>query len=178
MFSIMYPIILITKLQCLEYDDVTGDCLRSRVRGAELININKHLWYAFVANLPQASLDSDLPNLEVELGLKNAIPIDALIVGVENYIHRRPVIFIHSAASNEDDESARFLISVDDTEEDYEIVEPAYSDWLIRIYLSLRSVSVTMETSDMKTFHVKATTTRKIKKKLEKLINNAKTIEV
>jgi len=178
MISIMYPIILITKLQCLEYDDVTGDCLRSEVRDTELINVGRHRWYAFVANLPQASLYSDLPNLEVELGLKNAIPIDALIVGVENYIHRRPVIFIHSAASNEDDERARFLISVDDTEEDYEIVEPAYSDWLIRIYLSLRSVSVTMETSDMKTFHVKATTTRKIKKKLEKLINNAKTIEV
>lgn len=48
----MYPIILITKLQCLEYDEVTGDCLRSRVRGAELINVGKHLWYAFVANLP------------------------------------------------------------------------------------------------------------------------------
>jgi len=35
-----------------------------------------------------------------------------------------------------------------------------------------------METSDMKMFHVEATTTRKIRKKLEKLINNAKTIEV
>ena len=174
----MYPIILTTKLQCLEYDDVTGDCLRSRVRGAELINVGKHLWYAFVANLPQASLDSDLPNLEVELGLKNAIPIDSLIVGVENYIHRRPVIFIHSAAGNEDDERAKFLISVDDAEKDYEIVEPAYSDWLIRIYLSLPAVSVIMETSDMRVFHVEATTTRKIKKKLEKLINNAKTIEV
>ena len=173
----MYPIILITKLQCLKYDDATGDCLRSRVRGAELINVGKHLWYAFVANLPQASLDSDLPNLEVELGLKNAIPIDSLIVGVENYIHRRPVIFIHSAASSED-ESAKFLISVDDTERDYEIAEPAYSDWLIRIYLSLPAVSVIMETSDMEMFHVEATTTRKIKKKLEKLINNAKTIEV
>ena len=174
----MYPIILTTKLQCLEYDDATGDCLKSEVRGAELINVSKHLWYAFVANLPQASLDSDLPNLEVELGLKNAIPIDSLIVGVENYIHRRPVIFIHSAASNEDDERAKFLISVDDTERDYEIVEPAYSDWLIRIYLSLPAVSVIMETSDMRVFHVEATTTRKIKKKLEKLINNAKTIEV
>ena len=174
----MHPIILTTKLQCLEYDDVTGDCLRSRVRGAELINVGKHLWYAFVANLPQASLDSDLPNLEVELGLKNAIPIDSLIVGVENYIHRRPVIFIHSAAGNEDDERAKFLISVDDAEKDYEIVEPAYSDWLIRIYLSLPAVSVIMETSDMRVFHVEATTTRKIKKKLEKLINNAKTIEV
>jgi hypothetical protein len=178
MLSIMYPIILITKLQCLEYDEVTGDCLRSRVRGAELINVGKHLWYAFVANLPQASLDSDLPNLEVELGLKRAIPIDSLIVGVENYIHRRPVIFIHSAASNEDEDSAKFLISVDDTEKDYEIVEPAFNDWLIHIYLSLRTVSVTMETSDMVMFHVEATTTRKIKKKLVKLINNAKTIEV
>ena len=176
MLSIMYPIILITKLQCLEYDDVTGDCLRSEVRDAELINVGRHRWYAFVANLPQASLYSDLPNLEVGLGLKNAIPIDSLIVGVENYIHRRPVIFIHSSTNNDD--SARFLISVDDAEEDYEIVEPAYSDWLIRIYLTLRTVSVTMETSNMKMFHVKATTTRKIKKKLEKLINNAKTIEV
>jgi hypothetical protein len=122
-------------------------------------------------------LYSDLPNLEVELGLKNAIPIDSLIVGVENYIHRRPVIFIHSAAGNED-ERAKFLISVDDTERDYEIAEPAYSDWLIRIYLSLPAVSVIMETSDMEMFHVEATTTRKIRKKLEKLINNAKTIEV
>ena len=173
----MYPIILTTKLQCLEYDDATGDCLRSEVRGAELINVGRHRWYAFIANLPQASLYSDLPNLEVELGLKNAIPIDSLIVGVENYIHRRPVIFIHSAAGNED-ERAKFLISVDDTERDYEIVEPAYSDWLIRIYLSLPTVSVIMETSDMRAFHVKATTTRKIKKKLEKLINNAKTTEV
>jgi hypothetical protein len=177
MFSITYPIILITKLQCLEYDEVTGDCLRSRVRGAELINVGKHRWYAFIAKLPRASLGSDLPSLEVELGLKNAIPIDSLIVGVENYIHRRPVIFIHSAAS-EDDERAKFLISVDDAEEDYEIVEPAFKDWLIRIYLSLRTVSVIMETSDMKMFHVEATTTRKIRKKLEKLINNAKTIEV
>jgi len=173
----VYPIILTTKLQCLEYDDATGDCLRSEVRGAELINVGRHRWYAFIANLPQASLYSDLPNLEVELGLKNAIPIDSLIVGVENYIHRRPVIFIHSAAGNED-ERAKFLISVDDTERDYEIVEPAYSDWLIRIYLSLPAVSVIMETSDMRAFHVKATTTKKIRKKLEKLINNAKTTEV
>ena len=174
----MYPIILIAKLQCLEYDEATGDCLRSEVRGAELINVGRHRWYAFIANLPQASLYSDLPNLEVELGLKNAIPIDSLIVGVENYIHRRPVIFIHSAASSEDDERARFLISVDDAEKDYEIAEPAYSDWLIRIYLSLRTASVIMETSDMVMFHVEATTTRKIRKKLEELINNAKTIEV
>ena len=172
----MYPIILIAKLQCLEYDEVTGDCLRSRVRNVELINVSRHLWYAFVANLPQASLHSDLPSLEVVLGLKSAIPIDSLVVGVENYIHRRPVIFIHSAASRGD--SAKFLISVDDTEEDYEIAEPAYSDWLIRIYLSLRTVSVIMETSDMEMFHVEATTTRKIRKRLEELMNNAKTINV
>jgi hypothetical protein len=64
----VYPIILITKLQCLEYDDATGDCLKSEVRGAELINVGKHLWYAFVANLPQRAWTVICPTSRLSLG--------------------------------------------------------------------------------------------------------------